>query len=55
MKKVFSIILLLMIIFISSNTAIAIQPPHYTNIFSQGLYLVSKKMEVLNLVSMNFH
>lgn len=43
MKKVFSIILLLMIIFISSNTAIAIQPPHYTNIFSQGLYLVSEE------------
>ena len=43
MKKVFSIILLLMIIFFSSNTATAIQPPHYTNIFSQGLYLVSEE------------
>ncbi len=43
MKKVFAIILLLMIIFTSSNTAIAIQPSHYTNIFSQGQYLVSEK------------
>ena len=43
MKKVFSIILLLMIIFTSSNTATALQPLNYTNIFPQGLYLVSEK------------
>ncbi|MBS5025980.1 MAG: hypothetical protein KHZ48_09810 [Peptostreptococcaceae bacterium] len=43
MKKVFSIILLLMIIFTSSNTATALQPPNYTNIFPQGQYLVSEK------------
>lgn len=43
MKKVFSIILLLMIIFTSSNTAIALQPLNYTNIFPQGQYLVSEK------------
>ena len=36
MKKVFSIILLLMIIFTSSNTATALQPRNYTNILSQG-------------------
>ena len=40
MKKVFSIILLLMIIFTSSNTATALQP---LNIFPQGQYLVSEK------------
>ncbi len=43
MKKVFSIILLLMIIFTSSNTATALQPLNYTNIFPQGQYLVSEK------------
>lgn len=43
MKKVFSIILLLMIIFTSSNTAKALQPLNYTNIFPQGQYLVSEK------------
>ena len=43
MKKVFSIILLLMIIFNSSNTATALQPLNYTNIFPQGQYLVSEK------------
>lgn len=43
MKKVFSIILLLMIIFTSSNTATALQPLSYTNIFPQGQYLVSEK------------
>ena len=43
MKKVFSIILLLMIIFTSSNTATALQPPNYTNIYPQGQYLVSEK------------
>ena len=43
MKKVFSIILLLMIIFTSSNTARALQPLIYTNIFPQGQYLVSEK------------
>ena len=43
MKKVFSIILLLMIIFASSNTATALQPLNYTNIFPQGQYLVSEK------------
>ena len=43
MKKVFSIILLLMIIFTSSNTATALQPPNQTNIFPQGQYLVSEK------------
>lgn len=43
MKKVFSIILLLMIIFTSSNTATALQPLNYTNIFQQGQYLVSEK------------
>lgn len=42
-KKVFSSILLLIIIFTSSNTAKALQPPNYTNIFPQGLYLVSKE------------
>ena len=44
MKKVFSIILLLMIIFTSSNTATALQPPNYTNIFPQGQDLVSDKI-----------
>lgn len=43
MKKVFSIILLLMIIFTSSNTATALQPLNYTNIFPQGQYLASEK------------
>ena len=43
MKKVFSIILLLMIIFTSSNTATALQPLNYTNIFPQGQYLLSEK------------
>lgn len=43
MKKVFSIILLLMIIFTSSNTATALKPLNYTNIFPQGQYLVSEK------------
>lgn len=43
MKKIFSIILLLIIIFTSSNTVTALQPPNYTNIFPQGLYLVSEK------------
>ena len=43
MKKVFSIILLLMIIFTSSNTATALQPLNYTNIFPQWQYLVSEK------------
>ena len=43
MKKVFSIILLLTIIFASSNTATALQPLNYTNIFPQGQYLVSEK------------
>ena len=43
MKKVFSIILLLMIIFTSNNTATALQPLNYTNIFPQGQYLVSEK------------
>ena len=43
MKKEFSIILLLMIIFTSSNTATALQPLNYTNIFPQGQYLVSEK------------
>ena len=43
MKKVFSIILLLMIIFTSSNTATALQSLNYTNIFPQGQYLVSEK------------
>ena len=43
MKKVFSIILLLMIIFTSSNTSTALQPLNYTNIFPQGQYLVSEK------------
>ena len=43
MKKVFSIILLLMIIFTSSNQATALQPLNYTNIFPQGQYLVSEK------------
>ena len=43
MKKVFSIFLLLMIIFTSSNTATALQPLNYTNIFPQGQYLVSEK------------
>ena len=43
MKKVFSIIILLMIIFTSSNTATALQPLNYTNIFPQGQYLVSEK------------
>ena len=43
MKKVFSIILLLMIIFTSSNSATALQPLNYTNIFPQGQYLVSEK------------
>lgn len=43
MKKVFSIILLLTIIFTSSNTATALQPLNYTNIFPQGQYLVSEK------------
>ena len=43
MKKVFSINLLLMIIFTSSNTATALQPLNYTNIFPQGQYLVSEK------------
>lgn len=43
MKKVFSIILLLIIIFTSSNTATALQPLNYTNIFPQGQYLVSEK------------
>ena len=43
MKKVFYIILLLMIIFTSSNTATALQPLNYTNIFPQGQYLVSEK------------
>ena len=43
MKKVFSIILLLMIIFTSSNTATARQQLNYTNIFPQGQYLVSEK------------
>ena len=43
MKKVFSIILLLMIMFTSSNTATALQPLNYTNIFPQGQYLVSEK------------
>ena len=43
MKRVFSIILLLMIIFTSSNTATALQPLNYTNIFPQGQYLVSEK------------
>ena len=43
MKKVFSIILLLMIIFTSSNTATALQPLNYTNIFPHGQYLVSEK------------
>ena len=43
MKKVFSIILLLMIIFTSSNTATALQPLNYTIIFPQGQYLVSEK------------
>ena len=43
MKKVFSIILLLTIIFDSSNTATALQPLNYTNIFPQGQYLVSEK------------
>lgn len=43
MKKVFSIILLLMIIFTSSNIATALQPLNYTNIFPQGQYLVSEK------------
>lgn len=43
MKKVFSIILLLMIIFTSSNTATALQPLNYTNIFPEGQYLVSEK------------
>lgn len=43
MKKVFSIILLLMIIFTSSNTATALQQLNYTNIFPQGQYLVSEK------------
>ena len=43
MKKVFSIILLLMIIFTSSNTATALQPLNYTNIFPQGQYVVSEK------------
>ena len=43
MKKVFSITLLLMIIFTSSNTATALQPLNYTNIFPQGQYLVSEK------------
>ena len=43
MKIVFSIILLLMIIFTSSNTATALQPLNYTNIFPQGQYLVSEK------------
>lgn len=43
MKKVFSIILLLMIIFTSSNTATSLQPLNYTNIFPQGQYLVSEK------------
>ena len=43
MKKVFSIILLLTIIFTSSNTVTALQPLNYTNIFPQGQYLVSEK------------
>ena len=43
MKKVFSIILLLMIIFTSSKKATALQPLNYTNIFPQGQYLVSEK------------
>ena len=43
MKKVYSISLLLMIIFTSSNTATALQPLNYTNIFPQGQYLVSEK------------
>ena len=43
MKKVFSIILLLMIICTSSNTATVLQPLNYTNIFPQGQYLVSEK------------
>ena len=32
-----------MIIFTSSNTATALQPLNYTNIFPQGQYLVSEK------------
>ena len=43
MKKLFSIILFFIIIFTSSNTATALQPLNYTNIFPQGQYLVSEK------------
>ena len=54
MKKVFSIILLLMIIFTSSNTATALQPLNYTNIFPQGQYLVSEKNGKLKPVKYEF-
>ena len=43
MKKVFSIILLWMIIFTSGNTATALQRLNYTNILPQWQYLVSEK------------